>query len=173
MKEAAFFFNQTTMKKLSLLIIVVTLFVLAGCQNTNNQKNNKTSKPAITQIISIQAEELPMAMDSVDELQVKLTGTIVEVCQSSGCWMDIDMGDGKRVLATFSPDVFVAPKDAAGKQATVEGTATKVIIPVKRLQLQAADEGASEEEINAITEPVAEYSIEAVKVEIGDGGVTE
>lgn len=161
------------MKKLSLLFIVGIIFSLTSCQESTNQKSNKTTQSVPTQMISIQATELPAAMDSVDELQVKLTGTIVEVCQASGCWMDIDMGNGERVLATFSPHVFVAPKDAAGKQATVEGTASKVIIPVKRLQLQAADEGATEEEINAITEPVAEYSIEAVKVEIRDGGGTE
>jgi hypothetical protein len=76
------------------------------------------------------------------------------------------MGNDQRVLVTFPEEVFVTPKDAVGKQAIVNGTATKVIIPVKRLQLQAADEGSSEEEINAINEPLTEFSIEATKVEI-------
>jgi uncharacterized protein YdeI (BOF family) len=148
-----------------ILFLIVSIFVLTSCNNTRSeaQQSEQTNNEQIT---ILKATELAAAMETTDELHVQLSGTIVEVCQHSGCWMDIDMGNDQRVLVTFPEEVFVTPKDAVGKQAIVNGTATKVIIPVKRLQLQAADEGSSEEEINAINEPLTEFSIEATKVEI-------
>jgi uncharacterized protein YdeI (BOF family) len=148
-----------------ILFLIVSIFVLTSCNNTRSQAQ-QSEQTNNEQITILKATELAAAMETTDELQVKLSGTIVEVCQHSGCWMDIDMGNDQRVLVTFPEEVFVTPKDAVGKQAIVNGTATKVIIPVKRLQLQAADEGSSEEEINAINEPLTEFSIEATKVEI-------
>lgn len=148
-----------------ILFSIVSIFVLTSCNNTRSeaQQSEQTNKK---QISILKATELTAAMEATEELPVQLSGTIVEVCQTSGCWMDIDMGNNQRVLVTFPEKVFVTPKDAVGKQAIVNGMASKVIIPVKRLQLQAADEGYSEEEINAINDPLTEYSIEATKVEI-------
>ena len=153
------------MKKL-LLICCISLLIGVGCDNTSESKSPDSSEKKTEQLTNVQANDLAAAMENTDELTVQLKGTIVEVCQTSGCWMDIDMGNDQRVLVTFPENVFVTPKDAVGKQATIEGLASKVIIPVKRLQLQAADEGASEEEINAIIEPLTEFSIEATKVKI-------
>lgn len=148
------------------LITSLLILLLSGCVNSTVSEKNNTSKSQVVATANLAATELPMAMESLDELPVQLTGTIVDVCQTSGCWMDLDMGDGQLVLVTFPEEVFVTPKEAVGKQATVEGLATKVIISVKRLQLQAADEGATDEEIEDITEPATEYSIAATKVEV-------
>ena len=149
------------MKKFTLYTLFLALLT-AGCSHptTPNKLNNLKKTHAIT----LHATQLADSMNLTEELEVILTGTITDVCKMSGCWMELDMGNGSELLVTFPEDVFVVPGDAIGKQATVTGLASKVILPVKRLQLQAADEGATEEEINAIVDPVTEYSIAASNV---------
>lgn len=107
------------------------------------------------------ATELPVLLEGKETLEVKLAGNIKSVCQMSGCWMDVDMGEGEIVHVTFKDDGFVLPKDAAGKYTVIEGVATYEEIPVKMLKHLAEDEGASQEEIDAITEPKLEYTIVA------------
>lgn len=149
------------MKKLPLYSLLLLVFAVGCGPSTTNNKINNAEK---SQAIVLNATQLADSMKLVEELEVIISGTITDVCQMSGCWLELDMGNGNEVLVTFPEDVFVVPGDAIGKQATVTGLASKVILPVKRLQLQAADEGATEEEINAIVEPVTEYSIAASQV---------
>ncbi|MFA5417792.1 MAG: DUF4920 domain-containing protein [Bacteroidales bacterium] len=154
------------MKKLILTFIMVAMF-FSGCDPTGKSNQTQTTikqKEAITPVV--QSDKLAAALDTTMELKLQLQGKILDVCTGSGCWLEMDMGDGQRVLVTFPKDVYVVDTSSIGKLAMVEGLATKEIISVKRLQLQAADEGASEEEINAINEPVAEYSFEASQVKI-------
>lgn len=75
----------------------------------------------ITAENAIAAGELPVLLASVDSIQVKLTGNIESVCQMTGCWMDMELGNGETVHVTFKDDAFLLPKDAAGKKAVIEG----------------------------------------------------
>jgi hypothetical protein len=154
------------MKKLILSFILVAM-LFSGCDpsGNSNQTQTKLQQKEAT-IPVIQSDKLAAAMGTTTELKLQLQGKILDVCRGSGCWLEMDMGDGQRVLVTFPKDVYVVDTSAIGKLGIVDGLATKEIISVKRLQLQAADEGASEEEINAITESVAEYSLEASLVKI-------
>ena len=79
----------------------------------------------------------------------------------TGCWMDVDMGNGKIVHVTFKDDGFLIPMDAAGKTAIIEGEATYEDIPVELLKHLAEDDGKTPEEIDAITEPEMEYTFVA------------
>jgi hypothetical protein len=75
--------------------------------------------------------------------------------------MDVDMGNGEIVHVTFKDDGFLLPKNAAGKKAVIEGVAAYEEIPVNMLKHLAEDEGKSQEEIDAITEPKMEYTFVA------------
>jgi hypothetical protein len=79
----------------------------------------------------------------------------------SGCWMDLAMDDDEIIHVTFKDDSFLLPKDAAGKTAIIEGVATYEEIPVDMLKHMAEDEGKTQEEIDAITEPKLEYTFVA------------
>ena len=153
------------MKPITLLFLTLLLLVYACNNNQNPQESSKDTQPN-NQPVLLHAYDLQATMDKIDELPVVLTGTIVEVCQMSGCWLEIDLGDNQRLLVTFPEEVFVTPKESVGKTVEVTGVVEKVIIPIKRLQLQAADEGATEAEVNAIAEPHTEYSIAATRVQM-------
>ena len=57
----------------------------------------------------------------------------------------------------------------AGKTAVIEGVATYEEVPVKMLKNLAEEDGKSQEEIDAITEPKMEYTFVAKGVLLGDG----
>ncbi|MEJ2595374.1 MAG: DUF4920 domain-containing protein [bacterium] len=115
----------------------------------------------ITADDALAATELPALLEGKESITVKLTGDVESVCQMTGCWMDIDIGNDETVHVTFKDDGFLMPMDATGKKAVIEGVATYEEISVEMLKHLAEDEGKSEEEINAITEPRMEYTLVA------------
>ena len=165
LKDAGIFYKNNTMKQFIFYSLLIVL-VISGCDTSPKSDKGDATQIQNAKLPVVQAVELAAAMETDDELELQLTGTIVEVCHGSGCWLEMDMGNGQRVLVTFPKDVYVVDTTAIGKPAIIDGLVTKEIISVKRLQLQAADEGASDEEINAITQPVAEFSLEAKHVGI-------
>jgi hypothetical protein len=116
---------------------------------------------AITAENAASASELPALLEGKETADVKLIGKVKTVCQNTGCWMDIDIGNDEIVHVTFKDDGFLMPMDAAGKTAVIEGVATYEEISVKMLKHLAEDEGKSQEEIDAITEPKLEYTLVA------------
>jgi hypothetical protein len=110
---------------------------------------------------AVDASQLPKLLEGKETVELKLSGNIETVCQMMGCWMDVDMGDGEIVHVTFEDDKYLIPKDAGGKIVVMEGVGTYEEIPVKMLKHLAEDEGKSQEEIDAITEPKMEYTFVA------------
>lgn len=111
---------------------------------------------------------LAQMLEEQDSVWITCKSTIVTSCQHSGCWMDLDMGEGKVVKVTFKDEAFTIPLDSKGKTAIIEGYAKKELIPVDLLKHYAEDDGKSQEEIDAITEPEFAYTFEAIGVIIKD-----
>lgn len=105
--------------------------------------------------------DLGHAMHHADSLQAKVTGTVITVCQKKGCWMTLDIGHGQTMRVTFKDYGFFVPKDCAGKTVVIEGMAYRSITSVDELRHYAEDEGKSQAEINAITEPKMEITFVA------------
>jgi hypothetical protein len=105
-------------------------------------------------------EVLGLIVDN-ETLEVKVIGTIKEVCQHTGCWLKFDFGDGEEIMVRMKDHDFYVPMDAAGKTAWVEGIATREMISVNMLKHYAEDAGKSQLEIDAITEPEMTYTLEA------------
>lgn len=91
-------------------------------------------------------------------------GTIQECCQKKGCWMKVDMGNGESMRVSFKDYEFFVPLDAAGKTMTMKGIAMYDTIPVDYLKHLAEDANATQEEIDAITEPELALTFEATGV---------
>lgn len=104
--------------------------------------------------------ELRSMMGDKKELATKLSGTIEAVCQKKGCWMDLKNGE-ESIRITFKDYGFFMPKDAAGKEAIIEGVAKVEETSVSDLKEYAKDAGKSETEIAAIKEPKQELVFEA------------
>ena len=103
---------------------------------------------------------------STDSLpsEVVIEAEILECCRKKGCWMTIDMGEGKSMRVTFKDYGFFVPLNADGRVATLKGAASVDTVDVETLRHFAEDAGKSKEEIEAITEPEYELTFEATGV---------
>ena len=93
-------------------------------------------------------------MGDNESMELRVEGEIKEVCQSKGCWLTMDLGNGESMRVTFKDYSFFVPKDSPGFSAIIEGVAQIEEQSVATLQHYAEDEGKSKEEIESITDPV-------------------
>lgn len=113
---------------------------------------------------AISAEEMLVKyqeMQEGDTLEVKFSSVIENVCQNKGCWMYLELNDEESAYIRFKDYGFFMPFNASESVAIVEGKAFVSVRSVEALQHDAEDEGLSEEEIAAITEPEISYSFTA------------
>jgi hypothetical protein len=96
--------------------------------------------------------------------EVVIESEILECCRKKGCWMKVDMGDGKSMRVSFKDYGFFVPLNADGRIATMKGFATVDTVDVEMLRHFAEDAGKSQAEIDAITEPEYELTFEATGV---------
>lgn len=164
------------MKTFITLIFSVLIFI--SCENQQQQKTNPETTIITNQLegnvygkaISnegiISSDKLSFELKNTDVKELKLEGKIDAVCQGSGCWADIEMGNGKIVHVTFKDDAFTLPKNIAGQTATIEGIAKSEVISVEIQKRMAEKEGLSQKEIDEIKEPLTEYYFEAIGVTV-------
>lgn len=122
----------------------------------------------ITTTGAVDYAELPLKMEGVDSLAIKLVGTVKEVCQVKGCWMTFTAKGMPDMRVTFKDYAFFMPLDLAGKRVVVDGYAYVNLTPVDELRHYAEDAGKTPEEVAAITEPLLEVAYEAKGVVILD-----
>lgn len=117
----------------------------------------------ITEANATEASQLTSLLKDKKEINVKLKGTIIQTCKKKGCWMEMDLGNGKKMRVKFKDYAFFVPKDASahGKVAIIEGVAKKETIDVKTLRHYAKDAGKSEADIAKITKAEDELTFEA------------
>jgi len=158
------------MKK-QLLLMMLVVAVLTACNNAQEKapegdstaalpesKGGEFFGEAFTTANPVTLDELIAQMSGADSLAVQVAGTVSEVCQMKGCWMNIqpDNADYDAVMVRFKDYGFFMPKDIAGRRVLMNGYAFKELTPVDELRHYAEDAGKSAEEIAAITEPKAE-----------------
>ncbi|MCB0791634.1 MAG: DUF4920 domain-containing protein [Flavobacteriales bacterium] len=108
-------------------------------------------------------------MDGRDSLRTKLACEVITSCTKKGCWMDVQLPEGKVMKVRFKDYGFFVPTHGLeGKTAVLEGTAYRETIDVATLQHYAHDAGKSEVEIAQITEPQQSITFTADGVLIGD-----
>ncbi|HAC14651.1 MAG TPA: hypothetical protein DCE78_01720 [Bacteroidetes bacterium] len=93
--------------------------------------------------------------------ELKITGTLLEVCQEKGCWTTIATDDGRNVHMTFKDYGFFLPKDAAGRTFVAEGIAFVKETSVEDQKRKLEESGATAEAIATITAPKVELAFEA------------
>ena len=98
------------------------------------------------------------AMKPTDTLPVKVTAKITEVCQKKGCWMNLDLGEGKSAFVKFKDYGFFVPKNAAESEAIVRGKAFIEVTSIEDLKEYAKDAGKSKAAIDGIVAPETNYS---------------
>ena len=144
------------MKQMLLLFLLFSLSVAQG----------QTYGEPVTADGAVSYEAMLDQFTDQDSLTVKISGSVEAVCQAKGCWMNISSDDPDKpsMFVKFKDYGFFVPKDIAGRQVVMEGTAYREITSVDELRHLAEDAGKSKEEIEAITEPKEELKFMATGV---------
>src|SRR3990172_4452094 len=58
---------------------------------------------------AIESIALLKTMGSTDSLNIKVHGKITDVCQKKGCWMEMEIGEGKTMRISFKDYSFFVP----------------------------------------------------------------
>ncbi len=118
---------------------------------------------AISSDGAVGVSKLVNQLEASDSVATKLIGTVESVCQAKGCWMNIvaDAPEEGQFFVKFKDYGFFMPKDIAGRKVVMDGYAYKEVTSIDELRHYAEDEGKSQEEIAAITEPAEEYKFMA------------
>ncbi len=154
------------MKKILFAALVVGAFTACDNAAADDKKTGvDTTLSFFGDTISadgaIPANQLLAQLTGKDSMQVKVEGTIQEVCQKKGCWMKVQLDDKNEMRVRFKDYGFFVPKDASGKKVVIDGWAYADSISVADLRHYAEDAGDSKEEIEKITQPEAEYTFMA------------
>jgi len=96
-----------------------------------------------------------------DTLNIKFKSSIKEVCQNKGCWMSMDLADGKETFVKFKDYAFFVPMNAGKQEAVVNGKAFVSVETVEQQKHYAKDGGKSQAAIDSITAPKVTYSFMA------------
>lgn len=153
--------NIDYMKKF--LSLVALSILLASCSGSGNSKITNEYGPVkvdTTKAINVQA-----FFDDFEQVdgskEYTIVGKIIDKCKMSGCWVEIDGGNDDSFIVNFK-DEFAIPLDTKnGITAYMHGVAMWDSTSVEQLKEEAFDDGKTQTEIDAITDPKYTFSFEA------------
>lgn len=167
------------MKALILSSSLLAAALLAGCAQTDHKNDQPVVDTAKTEEPAVSLASYSVVGDTIDpngaqgadaiepslakggEVDMKVKGIVKSVCQVKGCWMKVELPDGKLMHVTFDNYSFFVPRDISGKEVVIEGKASLDTMAVEDLRHYAEDAGKSEKEIAAITQPEISYQFDA------------
>ena len=104
--------------------------------------------------------------------QLRIEGTVVEVCQVQGCWIAVaGENEGERLRVKVEDGVIVFPQTATGRHARVEGVMEKLELTMEQALAQAqhhAEENGLEFDPASVTGPEVIYQLRGLGAEIED-----
>lgn len=154
------------MKNINILILFAFIGLVA-CNsatetNTDAAYFGRFGDTTITEEGAINTKQLLEKLNKSDSVEAKVEAKINACCQKKGCWMTVDMGEGKEMRVKFLDYGFFVPFNSAGHNAIIQGKAYTETVSVAQLKHIAKDEeNKTQEEIDAIIEPVVEYTFMA------------
>ncbi|HEX4875217.1 MAG TPA: DUF4920 domain-containing protein [Chitinophagaceae bacterium] len=92
---------------------------------------------------------------------VKIKAKITDVCPKKGCWLKLELNDGKTAMVKMKDYGFFLPMAAKGKTVVIDGEVKIKTTSVAELKHYAEDAKKSKEEIDAIKEPQKEVRVMA------------
>lgn len=145
------------MKKLLTFSLFLSLFFMAAIPQVWAQEEGDGLHfgETITEDNAMAFTDFYAQMKNQSEMEVKVRGTVNEVCQAKGCWMTLT-DENKELFVKFKDYGFFMPKDISGREVVIEGKAFREVVSVDELKHMAMDAGKSDEEIAKITEPKEE-----------------
>src|SRR5690606_13784621 len=149
------------MKKFPLFFAIIIMIVACNSTTKNSEEKDATQEVAylsvgdsITADNAISKEEMAKLYESIeitDTIEAKFVSTVNAVCQRKGCWMRLDLGEGREAQIKFKDYGFFVPMNLSGEEVVVEGKAYISVLTEHEKKYYATDEGKSQEEIDQIT----------------------
>ena len=159
--------------KYTVLSILMMSLLAFSCKDASTTESDTAEAPELNAAENTEGtyygEEFeimePIQVDAAmekmtrDTMNIQVSGIVESVCKSKGCWTNIasEEGDDETIFVKFKDYGFFLPLDCEGQEVVMTGKAFLEETSVDELRHYAEDEGKSEEEIAAITEPVEEY----------------
>jgi hypothetical protein len=103
--------------------------------------------------------------------RVVLSGYVADVCQTMGCWLEIEDEAGAKVFVMNLNHAFFIPRNARGRPVHAVGWAVVEEHSVELLKHLAMDAGRPQAEIDAISEPMTRTLFIAESVILPPGGL--
>lgn len=149
------------MKKTILLVNALILSFVLMAQPPKGQANTgMIFGSKITAQNALPVNDLPSYLEERSEAPIKITGKVVEVCKSEGCWIKMETANGPMLIKMKDHSFFV-PLALNGKTIVADGIAYYKETSVEMLRHYAEDAGKSKVEIAAIKEPKKEFTMQA------------
>lgn len=99
---------------------LLLMFIVFACAQNNQQSEVQKFGGEVTIAESTPIAQVIQDAEKYVGNEVRLTGTISEICQKKGCWLK--MTDGQNELTIrFKDYAFFVPTDAVNSQVTVQG----------------------------------------------------
>ena len=146
------------------LLLTVTSLILSIAMIAQPPKGNAdagmTFGAKTTADGAIPVSELPAKLNGSEPTTIKVSGKVKEVCKSEGCWLKMETANGTMMIK-MKDHSFLVPLSMNGKTIVVDGVATLKETSVDMLKHYAEDAGKTKAEIDAITKPKKEITMEA------------
>ncbi len=158
-----------------LVVLSLTLLLMAACQTetaSTSEETAATETPSvpvgyaaygetITPDDALAVESVVAEVEAYVGKEVKIEGTVAEVCQAMGCWMILRAGDEQTIRLNVPRNeegnyVYTVPTDISGRTVIVEGTLEEATLSVEEQQHLAEDAG---ETLGDDIEPVRELQM--------------
>ncbi len=147
-------------KLLFLLTIVMSSISLMAQPPKGPAKKGMTFGIKTTAEGAVAANELTNVMAEKTTADVKVKGTVTEVCKAEGCWIRMQTASGT-MLIKMKDHSFTVPLALNGKTIVADGIAELKETSVEMLKHYAQDAGKSKAEIESITAPKKEIVLQA------------
>lgn len=108
------------MKKMTVLLMLMMIFCFVACSSEKVEVQGEQFGQSIKLAEAIPVSQVFAQADSLSGKEVRVSGSISDVCKHKGCWIQVT--DGNQVLTVrFKDEAFIMPADAKGKNVDCEG----------------------------------------------------
>jgi hypothetical protein len=152
------------MPTLRVLLSAAVLVSAISCRPAEEQGTVYGERPTLTDTTLVST--ILSAPDSHLGQRVLVAGTIVQVCEARGCWMQIASDRPEEMLKVKVEDgVIVFPLTARGKRAVVEGVVEQVVLTADEARAEARRHAAETKtpfDSTAAFEPSTTYQLRGI-----------
>jgi hypothetical protein len=151
-------------------LATAVMVVILGCTAADTPGTVYGERPTLTDttlVAAILADPEPFV-----GRRVLVTGTVVEVCEKRGCWLQLAGDQESRTLRVKVEDgVIIFPLTARGHAAVVEGVVEKIVMSADEARAAArhhAEEQGLPFDSTAVFEPTTTYQLRGIGAIIAD-----